>query len=189
MLPRFKWRILLPLSNLLAALGQSALGLKKSEAFLKANPPHDQVLPYVPMIQVISYCINAPALVLSNLIDRIPVWRAFWNERWLGSYLFRDISGSFYVALALLWCWVGWRLDTRDRLSEHRRMVGILGHSLGILLSSGLIYIGVYLLRTSAHTLLFAGGSAIPTSVLIWGMALLFYFGKMLRHPKPHQKS
>jgi hypothetical protein len=76
------------LGGLLIMMGQharsEASGQKVSEAFLKANPPHDHILEYVPTVQLVSYCLNAPALVLTNLIDRIPACRSFWEQGWLG---------------------------------------------------------------------------------------------------------
>jgi hypothetical protein len=176
MLRRFKWRIILSLTNLLAALAQSALGLNEAEAFLKANPPHDNVLPYIPIAQLISYSLNAPALVVTNLVGRVPAWRAFWRGQWLGGYCFYDVSTSFYVALFLLWWWVGWRLDMKSKQSDKKRMVAILGDSLGVLLSLMLLYIAADLLLTELPSLRFAGGPAIPISVLIWGIGLLTYF-------------
>lgn len=170
------------MSNFVAALAQSAIGQKVSEAFLKANPPHDQILQYVPRVQLISYCLNAPALVLTNLIDRVPAWRDFWQQQWLGAYWFNDITASFYLALFLLWWWIGWQIDVRRKPRDRPRMAVILGLPLSLVC----LYASGYLLAR-LPTLYYAGGPTLPISALIWGIVLLFYFVKMLLLGKPQQ--
>jgi hypothetical protein len=188
MLGRFKWRIILSLSNLLAALVQSAAGLKEPEAFLQANPPHDQILPYIPTVQLISYCINAPALVLTNVMGRSPIWRDFWGGRYLGGYWFREISISFYLALFLLWWWIGWRIDVRQEPEDCQRAAAVIGNSIGALFSLLCLYAAAHLLMRLPN-FEYAGGAVLPFSVLIWGIGLLYYFGRMLLSAKVQQRT
>jgi len=91
----YKWRIVLPLVNLVAAIGLSALGPSEYEAFRQAHPHSDATVPYIPTAQLISYCVNAPPFVLSNLLGNVRAWRMFWQERWLGGYWFQHVSVTF----------------------------------------------------------------------------------------------
>jgi hypothetical protein len=178
-LSKFKWRIALALVNLVAAVGQSALGFQAAERFLKANPRHDDALAYVPTVQVISYALNAPALVFTNLIERSSAWRGLWGEQWLGRYWFGELSTSFYLASFLLWWWVGWQVDRR-LAAPRRTWYAAPGNVLGGLLAFALMCIGACLLMVNLPDLRFAGGPVIPISILVWGIALLAYFCTLL---------
>ncbi len=166
-------KVVLPLSNVAIAFILSAFGSTEARVFLKANPPHDNVLSYVPPAQLILYCLNAPALVVSNLITRIPPWRTFWDERWLGAYWFHEIPVIFYPILFFIWWWIGWRIDAEKNTKNVNRTGVIVGNVLGFVLSLLCLYAGAYLLAR-VDTLRYAGGIAVPISASIWGVGIFY---------------
>lgn len=182
---RLTWRIILSLGNLLAALGLSAIGLRQAEAFFRANPPHDNVLPYASVAELACYCWNAPALVLSNLSGEIPAWREFWPGSWPGVFWGRNVSTSFLLFVFLFWWWIGWRLDVRSRPTQRSRIIMVLTNSAGLLFSFYLIYSSAYLLLRRMWEFRWAGGPAIPLSILVWGGGLLVYFLAVFLRMRP----
>lgn len=176
MLQKHRWRLILSFGNLGLAIAQSALGLHA----VRVNPLrlHDLIL-VIPTQQVISYCINAPAFIISNLVLNIGFWRVFFANHLL---VFFKVSVLFYVLLFLFWWYVGWELDTRhDMRNGATGVTPIYGNILGTAVSLGLLCSGVYLLATALPTLHFAGGSAIPVSTVLWGCGSLYYFVRNLQ--------
>lgn len=175
----YKWRIVLSLVNLVAAIGLSALGPREYEAFRRAHAHSDAIAPYIPTAQLISYCVNAPSFVLSNLLGNVRAWRMFWKERWLGAYWFQNVSVTYYVFLLLFWWLVGWRLDVQSRPKERKGLAAVLGWLVSALAAVALLYVSVGLLRTDIPAQV-AGGAVIPIAMLIWGLALFCYFSVLL---------
>jgi hypothetical protein len=177
----YKWRMALSLLNLAASIALSALGLREYSAFRIALKHSDAIVPYVPTAQLISYCLNAPSFVLSNLLGNTWLWRSLWGERWLGGYWFQRVSVTFYVFLFLFWWFVGSRLDVKPREKERKSLAAVVGWLTGAFGALALLYVGIDLLRTDLP----AGrvqGASIPFAMLLWGFALFFYFSaKLLR--------
>jgi hypothetical protein len=175
----YNWRILLSLVNLVAAIGLSALGPRQYEAFQQAHP-HAHVASYIPTAQLISYCMNAPSFVLSNLLGNIRAWRIFWHGTWLGGYWFQGVSVTFYFFVFLFWWSVGWRVDSEPRPKGRTALAVALGWLVGAISSFVLCYGSVGLLREEIPALGAYPDSPILISILLWGLALFCYFSVML---------
>lgn len=172
--------MVIPLSNLVIAVAQSALGLHVAKLILKQATRYDNVILFIPTPQVISDCINAPSFILSNLIGNTTAWRNLWDDRWLGTHVFHQVPVLFYVLLSLFWCWVGWRFDKRLVVKNQPRALQVCASAIGAALSIGLLCIGLKLALMDSQSLQSAGGLAIPISVCLWGCLLSFYFVKNL---------
>ena len=107
----FRWRIVLPTVNLLAAINLSALGAREYHAFRQSHRFHEGNVLYIPPAQLISYCINVPTFVFSNFVGNTQRWKSLWS----GVSLSKADSALFYLRLTLFWCWIGWRIDVRAR--------------------------------------------------------------------------
>jgi hypothetical protein len=175
----YKGRIVLSLVNLVAAIGLSALGPREYAAFRAGHMHSDAIVPYIPTAQLISYCVNAPSFVLSNLLGNVRAWRMFWKERWLGGYWFQNVSVTFYVFLFVFWWLVGWRPDVQSRPRERKGLAGVLGWLVGALAALALLYVSVGLLRTDIPAEV-TGGAIIPIAMLLWGLGLFCYFSVVL---------
>jgi hypothetical protein len=182
MLTKYKWRLILPLSNLAIAIAQSVLGLHAARVILRQATRYDNVFLFIPTPQVISYCINAPAFILSNLIGNTTAWRSVWGERLLGAHVFYGVAVSFYVMLSLFWWCVGWWFDTRSGVKNERRLLRVSVNGLGAALSLGLLCIGLKLALSDSQTLQSAGGPAIPISTCVWGCLFSCYFVRNLNY-------
>ena len=176
----YKWRIVLSLVNLVAAIGLSALGLRQYEAFRRAHLHSDAILSYIPTAQLIGYCLNAPSFVLSNLLGNIRRWRMFWHGRWLDGYWFQSVSVTFYLFVLLFWWSVGWRLDAQPRPKGRTALAAGLGWLIGAIGSVELCYGSLVLLREELPALGAYRVSPILLSMLLWGFALFCYFTVML---------
>jgi len=176
---KLTWRIILSTANLLGAMIQSVLGLREYDAFRRQLVHSDAIFPYIPPAQLISYCINAPSFVFTNLLGNLPVWRAFWAGKGLAGYWFHHVSITFYLALFLFWWWVGWRVDVKPRLRNRSALAGVLGYGFGASLSLALTYVGIDILRATGFAS-DSGGRPIAISIVLWGVGLLCYFGFML---------
>jgi len=177
---RYKWRIVLPLVNLVVAIGLSSLGPSEYEAFRQAHPHSDATVPYIPTTQIVSYCVNAPSFVLSNLLGNVRAWRMFWQERWLGGYWFQHVSVTFYLFVLLFWWWVGWRVDAPPNPKGLRALAAGAGWLIAAIGALVLGYVISGLLRERLPALYAYPDSAIVISMLLWGIVLFCYFSVML---------
>jgi len=91
-LRRFKWRVFLSVLNLLLALGLSELGMLEYNKFNDTHPGafYHGHHAYLPVAQLVSYCINASPFFLANLMHNLPVWRSVGR----GSGGFITLTGS-----------------------------------------------------------------------------------------------
>jgi hypothetical protein len=176
----YKWRIVLSLVNLVAAIGLSALGPREYETFRRAHTHSDATVPYIPTAQLVSYCMNTPSFVLSNLLGNVGAWRMFWEERWLGGYWFQHVSVTFFLFVLLFWWWVGWRVDAQPRPIDRTELAARLGWLTGAIGALVLCFISVGLLRERLPALYAYQDSVIVISMLLWGLALVCYFSLML---------
>ena len=181
----FKWRIILSLASLFVAVGLSALGLQEYEAFRQSQPGavYHGHHAYLPTAQLISYSMNAPVFLLTNLLGTVPAWRLLWR----GKSYFYYVSAEFYVLLSLFWWWIGWRLDVKSKPDRERSLTAVVGYLSGALIALALLCSGIYLFtRFEFPSEWVPGGRAIPLSLLLWGTALLCYFGRgLLRSRTP----
>jgi hypothetical protein len=181
---KLKWRIILSTANLLAVIAQSALGLRQYETFRRELMHSDAIVPYIPAAQLISYCINAPSFVFTNVLGNLPAWRTFWGGKGLGGYCFHDVSISFYLVLFCFWWCMGWRIDVNSEHS-HNASASVLSDLIWVCVSIALVYFGLDVLRNSwSASDRVPGGCAVPISMVVWGLGLLTYFGTMLLSSK-----
>src|ERR1700744_804835 len=117
---KFRWRVILSLANLVGAVVLSLFGAHEYEQFRRLNQTsfHEGNTYYVPPAHLVTYCIDAPAFVLSNVISNQSVWRHFWQEKGLAAHVFHAGSVSFYVSLTLFWWLVGWRIDVNGQTAR-----------------------------------------------------------------------
>ncbi len=172
----FKWRIILCTVNLAAAVVLSALGAREYEAFRHLRPSafYEGNFLYIPAAQLVSDCVNAPALVLSNLVGNTRTWKSLWG----GVPMRRADSALFYTLLVLFWCWIGWRIDIssgRKRVTALAAPFWVVGGLLSLLLTYGGSQI--FLIYRSDSV---SGARAVAMSMLVWGIALLCYCGRRL---------
>lgn len=177
---KFKWRVILSMSNLFAAVCQSALGQHQYDVFRRAHLHTDAVVPYIPTAQLISYCINAPSFVFANLLGNLSAWETFWGGRGLGGYWFHVVSPTFYLVLFCFWWWVGWRFDVKPEPDRRKSFVAVLGYLSGAILSLVLVYLGLQVLMPGSVSDHVPGGLPVPLSMVFWGVALFCYFGATL---------
>jgi|HubBroStandDraft_2_1064218.scaffolds.fasta_scaffold157047_2 hypothetical protein len=57
-----------------------------------------------------------------------------------GAYWFHEVTASFYLALFLLWWWIGWQIDVKHKPRNRPRMAVILRNSPGLPLSLVCLY-------------------------------------------------
>jgi len=186
----FKWRITLSLFNLAAAIGFSVLGMSEYSAFRQSHPGvfHEGSAAYIPTAQLVSYCMNSPSFVLSNLLGNARMWRSLWGGKLLGGYVFDNVNVSFYLVLLLFWWWIGWIVDLRKR-HNHSKFAS-LGWVITALLSLALAFGGIDILRTSEFPSgNVPGGRAIPISMLVWGLALFGYCAAVISRSRSRRKS
>jgi hypothetical protein len=186
----FKWRISLSLLNLAAAIGFSVLGMSEYNAFRESHFGvfHEGSATYIPTAQLVSYFINAPSFVFSNLLGNARMWRSLWGDKWLGGYVFHNVNVSFYVTLLMFWWWIGWIVDFRGR--HNRSTLASLGWVITGLLSLALAFGGIDILRTSEFPSgNVPGGRAIPISMLVWGFGLSAYCAALIARSRSRRKS
>ena len=162
----YKWRIVLSIGNVLLAVGMSAVGVHQytvdhrlhPEAFYHGN------LYYVPAAQWWNYCLNAPSQAVVGLAHYYVL-----PSGWSGFWVFYFVPYEYYVAVFLLWWWIGWRIDTRASFSRIKVAWGIVELLACLALSAPLIFYGNDGLQR---------GYAIPgvaRSEIAWGLGLLAY--------------
>lgn len=174
----FKWRLLLSVANVLLALGMSALGLHEYETDHRTHPEyfyHGNVY-YVPPAQIVSYCLNVPALVASNLFRNFGIKHVSAESRLFVAQSFFHVYTGYYLAVLFFWWYVGWWLDVKLSPANIPRVLRELGWGLGALVSLALAYYGFAFRRGDWVP------RVIPLSVMAWGVGLACYFvGRMLR--------
>jgi hypothetical protein len=170
----FRWRIVLSTVNLAAAIMLSALGAREYNVFRHLHRFHEGNVLYIPPAQLASYCVNVPAFVFSNLVGNSRVWKFLWG----GVTLSRADSALFYVSLTIFWWWIGWRIDIRSRRGSVKALAAPFWVT-AVLLSLLLIYAGLQIFLIYRVDSV-SGGRAVAIAMLVWGVALLYYCGRML---------
>jgi hypothetical protein len=171
-----KWRLFLSVSNLVVAAVLFEVGLVQERTMHKNHPDyfHEGFYSYTPPALIVSYSLNAPSLVLSQGAHNFLTRRFNWSERW-----FPYGKIEYYIAVFAFWWFVGWRADTKGSLRNAPFRLRVVAYLLGAALAIPLVYGGAVLPREEYGT------RAIPISMALWGIALLFYFGSELpRRPR-----
>jgi hypothetical protein len=168
----FKWRVLLASTNVILAIWMSMIGLHEYETVHRLHPEYfyHGNLYYLPTAQIVSYCLNMPAYVASLKLASLGMHYIQSKSGLFTAHSFFYVYDGFYVLLAGFWWCVGWRLDTLSKPRESLRALRIVGYGLGALMSLALSYYGFVYRRGDLIV------RALPVSMMIWGMALLFYF-------------
>jgi hypothetical protein len=188
-LARFRWRIALSLANVFIAVALFHIGL--NEARLASYPHANPAPEYVPTAQRISYCMNLPPFVARNLIGNCLVRRSrgasgLW-DRWVSSSRYQE-GTNYYILVFLFWWFIGWRIDSRDTPHNSKRPIEVIGYSLGLVGSLGLLYVAGDLFAHAWSECWYLVGFMIPTSALIWGLGLFTFIAKELLPTGSRQK-
>jgi len=107
--------------------------------------------------------------VLSNFVDNLVVRDLDWDERW-----FHYGTIEYYIFVFALWWCIGSGIDRKLRPVKHSILWSIACF-IGICFSLLLVYGGIMTRESDYET------TAVPISMLLWGLGLSFYFGKKLR--------
>jgi hypothetical protein len=175
----YRWRIILSVSNLLLAGLLFSLGQHEFKSLARSPGAfYEGAVGYVPTAQQVSYCWNTPSLVLTAPLRN----RLTGHVVLFGSWVtYGDIE--YGIAVFLFWWLVGLELDwvRANRVSQWSRLIKMVGYVLGVGFSLLLLYAGASGLAGT-----FSGPHAIVVSMLLWGLILLYYFGRKLKgtwHP------
>jgi hypothetical protein len=164
-----KWRFLLSVASVVLALFLWRVGLWE---FLSMIQQHHHGKHYhVPLAQAVSYTINSPALVLSNFVDNLVVRDLDWDERW-----FHYGTIEYYISVFALWWCIGSRIDRKPGPLKHTILWSIACF-IGICFSLLLVYGGIMVREIEIEY----ETTAVPISMVLWGLGLSLYFGKELR--------
>ena len=174
---RFRWRTILVVTNLVLAIGMSAIGLQEYRRDHHSHPEYfyHGTLYYVPPMQMASYCLNMPAFVASTAFH-ISLRYLHITSEIFDAYLFFYVNYDFYLFVVLFW-WVvtGRLLNRRPQMPRSPNWpIRIISHLLGALISLGIAYAGFFYRKGDIVA------KPMPLSALIWGLALFTYFVVML---------
>ncbi len=178
-----RWRLVLSASNLFLAMFLLYLGQREHVSLVRSPGAFYEGLPeYIPIAQKLSYCLNIPSMAATA-----PLRHSLDGRFVIEPYHVTYGQIIYYVAVFLFWWWVGSKLDHArlgtDPLWLRSRRVIILVDVIGSLFALLLIYSGITgLLGT------FSGGKGIVISMVLWGVVLLYYFGRHLvwrARPRP----
>ena len=171
-----KWRIILPIINLVIAILLSLLGTREYRTFRATHPSfaYEPNFVYIPPAELVSSCINVPPFVLSNLLGNSRVWKAVRAGVPMNGAAFGDISLTFYVLLFLFWCWIGWRIDVTSRHRRRTKLAAVFWAG-SALLSLFLAYAGTQIFLVSRPYGDVSGEDALGISMLVWGLGLCSY--------------
>ncbi|HWO39264.1 MAG TPA: hypothetical protein VNO32_61615 [Candidatus Acidoferrum sp.] len=170
-----KWRFLLSVAGLALAAILFHVALVQERTMHKNHPDyfHEGYYVYTPPALTISYSLNAPSLVLSQFINNLLTRHFNWTESW-----FRFGEIEYYVIVFAFWWCVGWRIDARGSRRNGSLLLRIVCALVGTAFSILLVYGGIVMPKQEYGT------RAIPISMLLWGLALLSYFGiELTRRP------
>lgn len=166
-----KWRMTLSFLATIAALGLAILahgqllrlGMIEQGTHYRGSLVlnHDASL-MGPPAQGVSYCLNMPALVVSNFVHGhlMSYNEAFHDQAWFPFHGFFE----YYLCVFILWWCIGWYLDRRA--IPRSLLPGLAATLLVLLLSLDLMYIGSFSLR---------GGwlaRSLQISSVLWGLIL-----------------
>jgi hypothetical protein len=150
----------------------SMIGLHQYETVHRQHPEYfyHGNLYYLPTAQIASYCLNVPAYVASLKLTSVGMRYVQPESSLFTAHSFFYVYDGYYVLLAGFWWCVGWRLDTLSKPRDSFRALKILGYSVGAVMSLALAFYGFNYRRGDLMV------RALPISMMIWGVTLLFYF-------------
>jgi hypothetical protein len=168
-----KWQLLLPLAGILLNVFLFWLAIRQYDTIHRLRPGvfYEGSTYVAPALQA-AYCINAPAFVVSSLIQDFFLREFDWTGAWLHT---GDLV--YYLCVIVLWWWIGLRVDRSDsNASNKTKPLLIAVQILGLCFAVFLIYVGL-----SAHLGLllhtrFVPTRAIAVSIRIWGLGLACCF-------------
>jgi hypothetical protein len=169
------WKLVLPCVNLALAIWLFSVGTQQWKRYSNENPGafHEGSYWYMPAAWQIGRSINAPAYLVSE-------WVHVWHREhgWWQDMSFQYGYREFYVAVVLLWFWVGLVIQK----PEHRPN---LHHWLGMCEGAVILVLGLCLIVRAALT---AGDFtyyvyllALRLSTAIWGGLLIWYVARSVR--------
>jgi hypothetical protein len=166
-----KWRLVLSFSGIVVALALFQLALQEEQSMHRLHPGmfYNRSQSYIPTALAVSYCLNAPSLILSRLVNNFLTRQFGWDERW-----FHYDMIEYYVFLFSFWWCVGWRLDNKSKPQNRTSPLALVASSLGLVFAAFLACCGIFLPGREEGT------RAIPASMLLWGLGLILYFGRQL---------
>jgi hypothetical protein len=166
---RFKWRICFSIASVIFALALAHIAHGEYDAARQLHPGVRFSGKYGEMVPAaaLSYCLNAPALFLSDLANNFLTRGLGWERLYS-----RFGPVDYYVSVFAFWWMVGWKFDRTPMGTSPGKVRLILGCSIGILLS-----ILFLMLAVSGQY-----GRTVQIASAVWGLGLLFYFGKCLRY-------
>ena len=166
----FKWRVVLPLFNLLLTVFLLYLGRLEFLSLLRAEGTHyGGSAGYIPEAEKLSYMLNMPAVVATA-----PLRHSFFGQFTIGVY-YTSSHIIYCVGVFLLWWLIGWRIDfarfgnSPSWLQSSQVVVSI--DILGGLFSLAMIYAAI-----DGFFGNFGGGKGLLTFMLLWGVLLLSCF-------------
>lgn len=162
-----KWRFLLSVASVVLALFLWRAGLLEQLSMLQQH--HHGRHFNVPPALAVSYTMNSPSLVLSEGVHNLFLREFDWSERW-----FHYGKIEYYVFVFTLWWCVGAAIDRKPGPVKHTILWSVACFT-GMFFSLFLVCGGIVLPGSEYET------SAVPISLLLWGLGLSFYFGKELR--------
>ncbi len=162
---RYRWSIILSVSNLLLAALLFVLGQREFKSLARSPGAfYEGSVGYTPTAQKLSYCLNAPSLVISAPIRHWLMGHVVVGGFWV---TYGDIE--YFITVFLFWWWFGLKIRDNQR-PELRTAIKAVERVTALLLSLTLLYASI--------TGLF-GRSMVPRSILIsmalWGLGLLYY--------------
>lgn len=162
---RYRWSIILSVSNLLLATLLFLLGQQEFKSLARSPGAfYEGSVGYTPTAQKVSYCFNVPALVISAPIRHWLMGHIMMGGFWV---TYGDIE--YLVTVFLFWWWLGLTIRNNHR-PEPRTAIKAVERVIALLLSLTLLYASI--------TGLF-GRSMVPHSILVsmalWGLGLLCY--------------
>ncbi len=167
---KFKWRIALSALNVMLAALMCTFGRNEYRAAHSKYPEYfyHGNLYYIPMAQLVSYCLNAPALAASNLFRNLGMKLA-GPSSWFTAYWFFYVYPGYFVAVFLFWWIVGWRFDVGSVISVTHKVLKTASSVMAATLSLLLAYYGLLVLREQYVAL------ALAISMILWGIGLSLY--------------
>jgi hypothetical protein len=138
---RYRWSIMLSVSNFLFAALLFDLGLHEFKSLTRSPGMfYEGTVGYIPVAQQISYCWNIPSLVITAPLRTRLTGSIYLYDSWI---TYGDIE--YGIAVFLFWWFVGLKLDSvrGSRLSRWPSHIRLLGYALGFMFSLLLVYAGI----------------------------------------------
>ena len=177
---RYRFRIVLSVLNLL--LAALLFGIGRREFTSLASLPgafYEGSVGYTPSAQKVSYCINAPALVVSAPIRHWVRGRVTIANMPIA---YGDIE--YGIAIFLFWWWLGSKIDiyAGDPGTKLRKPIKLAECIVILLLSFVLLYGGITGLSGKSMV-----GHSVLISMTFWGAGLLYCLAADIQRGARHR--